>query len=206
MDSEETFYSLAKKYTNDERKIHAYWNELRAAYESKGRHYHTFAHLENLLSELHEVRTQVKNWDVILFMIFYHDVVYSATRRDNEEESAKLAVERLKAMGVQPDVIELVREGIIATKTHNTHANGDVNYFTDADLAILGAEPGEYSKYTEQIRSEYKIFPDLLYKPGRRKVVEHFLAMPRIYKTSFFYEKYEQTARRNLSDELLRLK
>lgn len=44
-----------------------------------------------------------------------------------------------------------------------------------------------------------------MYVPGRKKVLNHFLALPRIFKTNHFYEKYEEAARKNLEDELERL-
>lgn len=44
-----------------------------------------------------------------------------------------------------------------------------------------------------------------MYVPGRKKVLNYFLAMPRIFKTNHFYEKYEEAARKNLEDELERL-
>jgi predicted metal-dependent HD superfamily phosphohydrolase len=40
-----------------------------------------------------------------------------------------------------------------------------------------------------------------MYKPGRKKVLHHFLAFPEIYKTPEFKEKYELQARKNLAME-----
>jgi len=53
-----------------------------------------------------------------------------------------------------------------------------------------------------KIRKEYKVYPDIIYKPGRRKVVQHFLAMERIYKTDYFFVRLEQQAKENLTKEL----
>jgi predicted metal-dependent HD superfamily phosphohydrolase len=52
------------------------------------------------------------------------------------------------------------------------------------------------------VRKEYLIYPDLIYNPGRKKVLHHFLAMDRIFKTDFFYNKFEQQARQNLRKEI----
>jgi len=59
-----------------------------------------------------------------------------------------------------------------------------------------------YQAYTRQIRQEYHIYPDLLYKPGRKKVLQHFLKMPAIYVTPAFRDLYETTARQNIQAEL----
>jgi predicted metal-dependent HD superfamily phosphohydrolase len=39
----------------------------------------------------------------------------------------------------------------------------------DADLSILGKDLDTYLAYTKMIRKEYSIYPDFLYKPGRKK-------------------------------------
>ena len=46
------------------------------------------------------------------------------------------------------------------------------------------------------------MYPDMMYKPGRKKLLEHFLAMPHIFKTAFFRERLEVQARENLMREL----
>lgn len=85
---------------------------------------------------------------------------------------------------------------------HELSKDSDTNYFIDADLAILGSAPAQYNIYATMVRKEYRQYPDLLYKPGRRKVLEHFLQMPAIYKTAFFRERYQQQAKENLAAEL----
>ena len=94
------------------------------------------------------------------------------------------------------------REQILATKSHLLSFNADVNIFTDADLAILGSDWETYCSYTGKIRQEYKVYPDIIYKPGRRKVLQHFLSMEKIYKTDHFFEKLEKRAKENLKKEL----
>ena len=59
-----------------------------------------------------------------------------------------------------------------------------------------------YDTYCQQVRKEYSIYPDFLYKPGRKKVLEHFLNMERIFKTTYFFDLYEAQARENLRREL----
>ena len=78
-------------------------------------------------------------------------------------------------------------------------------YFTDADLAILGSDYDKYIHYVKSIRKEYKFYPDFVYNPGRKKVLEHFIQMTRIYKTDFFFSRYEEQARKNMNDEIRQL-
>ena len=108
----------------------------------------------------------------------------------------------MKEIGVQESDVKLCYEQIIATKSHSENSESDTNYFTDADLSILGRTPTKYKTYCSNIRKEYSIYPDFLYKKGRKKVVNHFLSMKKIFKTDEFYNRYEEQAKLNLQQEL----
>jgi predicted metal-dependent HD superfamily phosphohydrolase len=108
----------------------------------------------------------------------------------------------MKQIGVPQSFVEKCKKQILATKDHEMSASSDTNYFTDADLSVLGQPWDVYSTYINSIRKEYAVYPDVLYKPGRRKVVQHFLNMDQIYKTPYFHEKFESHARENLHREL----
>ena len=154
------------------------------------------------MEQLTTVKTEIASWDAILFSLYYHDIVYNTLKTDNEEKSAELAEKRMKEILVPVDIIELTRQQIIATKSHNTSANKDTNYFTDADLSILGSDWGEYTVYFNKIRKEYAVYPAMMYNPGRKKVLQHFLQMERIFKTEIFCKKYEEQAKYNIEQEL----
>src|SRR5690606_21190834 len=98
--------------------------------------------------------------------------------------------------------IEKIYNQILATKTHKESDNLDDNYLLDLDLSILGKNWNEYEAYIKQIRNEYSIYPNFLYNPGRKKVLEHFLTFDRIYKTDYFRILYENQARENISKEI----
>jgi predicted metal-dependent HD superfamily phosphohydrolase len=128
-------------------------------------------------------------------------VVYNVLKNNNEAKSADFTVKRLQSISFPVAEIEQCKKIILTTQKHEP-GDEEVNLFTDADLCVLGAEPEVYKLYTTQVRKEYGLYPDLVYNPGRKKVLQHFLAMPRIFKTDFFFEKYENAARRNLKWEL----
>ncbi len=54
--------------------------------------------------------------------------------------------------------------------------------------------------YAQAIRQEYAAVPDELYRPGRRRVLEGFLARPQIYLTERLRALWEAPARANLSE------
>jgi len=140
-----------------------------------------------------------------VFALVYHDFIYSPTSKDNEEKSAREARKKLALLNVPPEKIRFVEELILATKNHVLNKSSDINLFTDADLSILGSAEDLYKIYSQQVREEYSIYPDILYKPGRKKVLQHFLEMTAIFKTDFFHDKLEAAARRNLENELREL-
>ncbi len=198
----ETFIGLLKNYTDNDRLTNELWTEIEKNYSSKKRYYHTLQHLENLLVQLTDVKGEIQNWNTILFTLYYHDIVYNSLKSDNEEKSAELAEKRMKEISVSIDTIELCKQQILATKSHIKSTDSDTNYFTDVDLSVLGQPWETYSDYYKNVRKEYSIYPDFIYNPGRKRVLNHFLAMDRIFKTDFFYNKFELQAKQNLIHEL----
>jgi predicted metal-dependent HD superfamily phosphohydrolase len=196
------FSAAAALYCRNPMKIEKYWSEIDKAYTHKSRYYHNLNHLGALLDELERVKDQIKDWETTVFTIFYHDFVYNPLRSNNEEKSAIRAAARLTDIGFPKERILQCVDAINATKSHAVRDSNDINYFTDADLSILGSPYETYELYFHNIRQEYSWFPDIIYLPGRKKVLHQFLQKDRIFKTEFFFSKYELQARVNLEREL----
>ena len=205
MDLKQVFIQLVNKYVSNESIPVSFWNEIEKKYNSAGRYYHTTTHLEKLIDELNSYKHLIADWDTLLFSVFYHDIIYNVLKSNNEESSAELAVKRLSITKFPVVRIDSCKEQILATKSHLFSNNEDTNLLTDADLSVFGQPPDVYEQYCSQIRKEYSTYPGIVYKPGRKKVLIHFLNMEKIFKTSFFYNKYELQARANLESELKRL-
>jgi predicted metal-dependent HD superfamily phosphohydrolase len=201
----ETFIQLIGNYTTDARLIAQLWNEIETNYSNKKRHYHTLTHLDNLLQQLLAVKTEIKDWDTILFTLYYHDIIYNPLKTTNEEKSAEFAQNRMQLLGVPQPIIDNCVNQILATKKHLLSEDADTNIFTDADLCILGQPWQVYEKYYKQVRKEYALYPDLIYNPGRKKVLQHFLQMQQIFKTDYFFNKFEMQAKENVEKELQQL-
>jgi len=202
---QQVFKQTAGQYTTNRLLIDELWNDIETHYGNKKRHYHTITHLQQLLTELTEQKSLIKNWNAVTFSICYHDIIYDVKKQDNEEKSAEYARKKLQLLNVDANTVNLCCDQINATKKHVASGDLDTDLFTDADLAILGKPWPQYLIYTKQIRAEYKIYPNLLYKPGRKKVLQHFLQMPRIYKTPPFFNEYEIQARPNMEQEIKEL-
>lgn len=202
MQLRERFSRLLTSCTQDQHLIEKLWREVERKYSEKGRHYHNFEHLENMFSELDKVKDEIENYQITSFSVFYHDVIYNASSKSNEEKSARFAEKDLQLIGTAPEFIEKISQQIMATKFHQKSEDIDTNYLLDADLSVLGQKPEKYNDYTQKVRKEYSIYPDFLYKPGRKKVLQHFLESENIFKTEYFKEKYERQARKNILSEI----
>ncbi len=182
----------------------ALWTDLWKRYSEKSRYYHNPDHLAAMFRLFDRYRGCLLDPGAVAVAIFFHDAVYKVTRKDNEAKSATLAAKKLSETGWPEDSIQLVRMHILATKRHKLTAGShpDTACLLDFDLAILGASWEEYQVYARQIRREYGIYPDLLYRPGRRKALEHFLERPQIYHTEPFRQELESPARQNIAREI----
>jgi predicted metal-dependent HD superfamily phosphohydrolase len=180
-------------------------NELIRAYSEPGRHYHNLGHIAQLLELLDQHGLDLRGRDAIELAIFFHDAVYVPIRSDNEAASAALARARLTALGGTETLVREVERLILATRHGTAHADAgsdpDLALLLDLDLSILCAERAVYAAYAAAIRNEYAVVPDLIYRPGRRRVLVEFLARPRIYATPRLYEAWEAAARANLEWE-----
>jgi predicted metal-dependent HD superfamily phosphohydrolase len=180
--------------------------ELDGRYGEAHRRYHTREHLTAVLDLVDELAGDAADPGVVRLAAWFHDAVYDPERADNEERSARLAARMLADTDLpDADVREVVRL-VELTTTHapdEDDANGQV--LCDADLAVLGAEPGEYAAYAAAVREEYAFVPDELFNAGRAEVLNGLLALPRLFHTPTAQDRYEERARTNIRTELLLL-
>ncbi|GAA4047150.1 hypothetical protein GCM10022409_36570 [Hymenobacter glaciei] len=181
----------------------AEFQRLAAAYQASTRHYHTLHHIENLLHRLDAVHLQDRT--VVELAVWFHDAVYNALKSDNEARSAAQALAFLQHSALEPARQQRVAFLIGRTADHNQPQppdDADLLYFLDADLSILGAPADDYWAYARQVRQEYRLVPDLLYRPGRRRVLAKMLAAPVLFQTPGMRDELDAAARRNLAAEI----
>jgi predicted metal-dependent HD superfamily phosphohydrolase len=71
----------------------------------------------------------------------------------------------------------------------------------DADLAVLASPPAAYAGYASAVRAEYGHLADDVFTAGRIAILEHLLALPRLYRTPTA-QPWTEPARANLTAEL----
>jgi predicted metal-dependent HD superfamily phosphohydrolase len=177
-------------------------DELVAGYTAPGRHYHNLSHIEDCLAALARMdNLSAAEREILVQAIWWHDVVYDATRTDNEELSARLAEAHVRA-----DISQEVGRLIRLTRTHQVQPDDRLGaILISIDLSILGAEPSRYDAYAAAIRQEFIHVPDPDYRAGRARVLSQFAARPVIFPDAGFAATFDRQARENLARELASL-
>ncbi len=178
------------------------------AYQSPGRHYHSWQHILNCLAEFK--RTTFDEPRAVLLALLFHDAIYVAGRRDNERESADLAARLMQdSSDLSPREREAVVEMILLTASHHVASlpSEDAKKFLDIDLSILGAEWPIYEAYARGVRREFcpSVVGNFKFCLGRRKFLQSVLHQPQIFLTPAMRQRGEQRARENIAREIAEL-
>lgn len=200
MDLQQKHTELLLKIGFPENDIQQHWLDLEKAYSKKSRYYHNLTHIQDMIECFEIYVGQLKFPNEVLFSIFYHDYVYKSSKKDNELKSAEYALKILPEHTTLNS--QLVFDMICATQMHQPNVIEDINWLIDFDLKVLARDWNDYKIYFEQIRKEYRIYPDFLYKPGRAKALKHFLENEFIFQTAEFRNLYEEKARENIEKEI----
>ena len=191
---------------------------LLQAWEQPHRAYHHSGHLSQMLTDLDRLyayRTQGSTPLALVLAAWFHDAVYEGAPGEDERRSEQLAaasLEPLIAAGLlDEEELQLVRLLIRATAAHELPESADlpagynpadIEFFLDADMAILAAEPARYRRYLRGVRSEYSHFDDKAFRTGRTSFLRSILDRERIFLSEQALTLWEEPARANLRAEL----
>jgi predicted metal-dependent HD superfamily phosphohydrolase len=194
-----------------------YIDDVLMRYAEPHRHYHTATHVMFVIRHLQEISEGLLApiSPEVIAAALYHDAIYDARAADNEACSAVLAANDLAEIGWTADRCGSVANLILATAGHladdadaaagSTQAI-DTAMLLDADLAILGAEPGAYQAYVNGVRAEYRHVDDDQWRTGRSAVLHRFLDRHRLFITDHMHTTLEHRARANIEAELAALR
>ncbi len=179
--------------------------DLLTRYDEPHRRYHDRRHLAEVLAALRQLTAGRAVPVEVVCAAWLHDAVHDG-RDDDEERSAGLARRVLTELAVAPDVVDEVARLVRMTLTHEP-APEDLSgaLLSDADLAVLGADPKRYARYAADVRDEYAHVDDDAFRSGRTAVLRSLLDRPRLYVTEQAHRRWDLAARRNLSNEISRL-
>ena len=187
---------------------------LLQAWEQPHRAYHHSGHLSQMLADLDRLysgRTPLAS----ILAAWFHDAVYEGAPGEDERRSEQLAsasLEPLVAAGLlSGHELQMVRLLVRATATHELPESAElpagyavtyIEFFFDADMAILAAEPARYRRYLRGVRSEYSHFDDEAFRAGRTTFLRSILERERIFLSEQALKLWEEPARANLRAEL----
>lgn len=170
--------------------------ELLARYAESHRAYHNLAHIVAMLDELERINRHAPE---VALAVWFHDAIYEPIAKDNEQQSAALAVKAIESMGLAKEIGSRVSQLIEATTHTDSPLDEPARLLVDLDLMILGSPDDEFNRYEEAIRREYAWVPDSTYRAARVRILQSFLDRPSIYNTDMFVDRFDAAARRNLS-------
>lgn len=186
------------------------YNEISEKYSESHRHYHNLEHLQELFTWSDKYTDLTEEKVVLELAIWYHDIIYSVWfPGKNEVKSADFAVLHTRDFDLSEAQKLRLYSWIESTKKHilpPAHDTLTGRLFMDFDMAILAASREKYLVYCGNIRKEYSVYPDLIYNAGRKKALQSFLEVDKLFLSSIFREEYEVRARENLLFELEELR
>ena len=191
---------------------------LLQAWEQPHRAYHHSGHLSQMLANLDRLyahRTQGSTPLALVLAAWFHDAVYEGAPGEDERRSEQLAnasLESLVTAGLLTGhELQMVSLLVRATATHELpesadlpagYERADIQFFLDADMAILAADSTRYRRYLRGVRSEYSHFDDEAFRTGRTTFLRSILGRERIFLSEQALKLWEEPARANLQAEL----
>lgn len=170
------------------------WNEPQ-------RRYHNEGHLRAVLRAVDALEADGEAFDgtEVRLAAWLHGAVFDPTGSENAEKSARLAERVLDPAAPAAEVARLVR----LMGGHRVE-NGDLNgcVLSDADLAMLGADPETYDTYAADVRHEYAHVPGERFVAGRIAALEGLLERKSVFRTRAGRDRWEKQAHANLNREL----
>lgn len=193
-------------------------NDVLKYYPQESKYYHSKYHIIDMITQLfiywedflkhcyYEnvqadcnyklIHNKEKSLEIIILAIIFHDVIYTVGRKDNEEKSAKFALEYLKDYQYKQEVAEL----ILSTKVNNT-------LFDTAEKCILhDLDWSGFKSYNNMIYNEELIkneairdgFTEEQFKEGQKK----FYQMIENYSIYKIFWKDNDIAHDNISKRI----
>lgn len=188
------------------------------AWEQPHRTYHHSGHLSQMIADLNRLYAAYPQGSTPLALVlaaWFHDAVYEGAPGEDERRSEQLAsasLEPLVAAGLlSGHELQMVRLLVRATATHELpesadlpagYEPADIQFFLDADMAILAADSARYRRYLRGVRSEYSHFDDEAFRAGRTTFLRSILGRERIFLSEQALKLWEEPARANLRAEL----
>jgi predicted metal-dependent HD superfamily phosphohydrolase len=190
------------------------WNEVLPGHDAlfldlldrwgeEHRRYHGRTHLLAVLEALDLLSEPGRPPRAVVLSAWFHDAVYRGIAGQDEEESARLAEDRLRHAGLPAAEVDEVARLVRLTADHRPEPGDDDGaLLSDADLSVLGGEPAAYARYLADVRQDFAHIGDQDFAAGRAAVVRGLLDLDPLFHTGRARELWLEAAHRNLRGEL----
>jgi len=195
------FVALVEDLGGDASAAGQTFQTLAAAWGDPTRRYHDREHLAECLHQLDLAEVGEAPRKVVELALWFHDAVYVAGARDNEESSAKLLLEESGRLRLHRRTADAAAALVRATahEAAESAPGREEALMLDIDLSILGADPLRFMEYEYAIEEEFEKIPRLRFRIGRGRFLASLLARSTIFRTESFRTRYEAAARSQLS-------
>lgn len=181
------------------------FEEVQAYYSEPGRHYHTPMHIEHCLRQFDLATDEMDDADAVEMAIWFHDLVFNVSAKDNELQSARRFVE-LAGESMPPEFKTKVYDLIMATAPPRMPKTNDEKFMLDIDLSSFGLPWDDFVRDSTAVRKESPQLSDAEFFPGQRAFLESLVSREHFYFTDFFRSRIEETARNNIKRHLKSLR
>ncbi|OAI24328.1 hypothetical protein A1351_18225 [Methylosinus sp. R-45379] len=190
------------------------YQALDEAYRQPHRAYHSWAHIDELLTGLERFDSLATRPDLIAAAIFWHDAVHLArdpdgkTRLDRQNVRDSVSAFRRHTVltgGEAQAVEDLVmatsdHARARATTEHYAGFSGDLDLFVDLDLSPLAAPWEIFAANTQKIRSESIGVEEAEFAANQAKMLEGLAQGDRpVFRRAETRAAWDATARVNLA-------
>lgn len=179
---------------------------LVAAYSEPQRRYHTLAHIAHCLTQFDQCESLASNADALEIAVWFHDVIFEPGRHDNEALSVEL-YQALSESTHSTEIRQLIHRLIMATLHDGSSLDdSDASYMVDIDLSSFGLDWDDFLLDSQHLREENPHLGDTDYYQNQIKFHSSLLARPRFFLSDYFFQRYEQKARDNVSRYLEKIR
>ena len=180
----EKYFSILSKFGISKEKF----GKLECMWNEPWRFYHTEKHLIDLLDKIEDIGSNTEEYQILIMVAFFHDVVYKPWSKTNEEDSVNILNEMIyqsfskeycKLESFQEKLIidkNLITNIILDTKNRIVPENALSRKFWFIDNSIwLNGDMNRLLEWEEGIFKEFQCYDYKLYKEGRIDFLKNLL-------------------------------
>ncbi|MCV0012066.1 hypothetical protein FYZ41_07825 [Mobiluncus mulieris] len=192
--------------------LEALATQLAQVWSAPERCYHNLTHLKDTLENVEFLAEQARDIEALRLAAWFHGAIFDVSPDAIAQglggidilASARFAAEKLESVGMPRETVAKVVALIESLYQHKSNEDIDAQVLSDADLAVLAADPEDYLDYLRLIRQEYHAYSDAEFRQTRLSIIVSLLARPQLFYTHMA-STWEEPARENIRAEQERL-